>query len=338
MMRFISGVAMCLVVMVACFSCNQGPKDADVSDVHINFQFNRFEKDLFASDSLGVKRLHDLKLKYGQFTDVFVHNILSIHPASEAEEAFNLQKFVNDAEVRDIKRLTDSVFQETASIESGMNDFLKHYHFYFPQKPVPSVVTYISAFNYAVITTDSAIGIGLDMFLGPNISYYARLGIPLYIFNKFSKEYIVPSAIKACFQSDNDQAVVKSEFLSQMIYQGKLLYYMNVMAPEMQDTLKTGYTASQLQWCRENEGSIWAFFIENKLLFNTDPSQYSKFVSEGPTTNGFPKEAPGKIAAWVGWQIVNEYMDKKGSATLTDLLNEKDAQKILETSGYKPKK
>ncbi|HMT30846.1 MAG TPA: hypothetical protein PKD91_16365, partial [Bacteroidia bacterium] len=237
-----------------------------------------------------------------------------------------------------IYRLTDSAYKSVDDINSGMELFLKHHKYYFPDKALPSVVTYISAFNYAVITTDSVIGIGLDMFLGPQIEYYPRLGVPRYLFTKFSREYIVPSAIKAWFQSDYDQGAVKNELLSQMVYQGKLLYYIQAMAPDLADTLRTGYTAEQLKWCEANEANIWSFFIENKLLFNSDPAEFSKFVNDGPATNGFPKEAPGKIGAWVGLKIVNAYMKNNDKISLQELLLEKDAQKILEDSKYKPKK
>ena len=328
-----------MLLMLAFFACSTDSRKADVSDIKIDFKFNRFEKDLFAgSDPFSQEKLNSLRQQYGSFTDVFIHNVLSIAPAPDSVIVFNLQQFIYDTEVKDIYRLTDSVFHDTGAIEAGLKDFLKHYHYYYPEKPVPGIATYISAFNYAVITTDSTIGIGLDMFLGSHINYYPRLGIPLYIFTKFSPEYIVPSAIKAWFQSDNEQSQVKNELLSQLVYQGKLLYYINAMAPELNDTLKTGYSQSQLKWCVENEASIWSFFIENKLLFNTDPSQFSKFVNEGPATNGFPKEAPGRIGAYVGWQIVNAYMKKNKEASLDDLLKENDAQKILEVSGYKPQK
>jgi hypothetical protein len=110
------------------------------------------------------------------------------------------------------------------------------------------------------------------------------------------------------------------------------------MAPGLHDTLHTGYTADQLKWCEENESNVWSFFIENKLLFNTDPSVFAKYTSEGPTTSGFPKEAPGKTGAWVGYRIIEKYAAKNSGISLADLMLENDSQKILEQSGYKPQK
>jgi uncharacterized protein YjaZ len=110
------------------------------------------------------------------------------------------------------------------------------------------------------------------------------------------------------------------------------------MLPSLHDSLKTGYSADQLKWCEQNEAKIWAFFIERKLLFSADPSEYVKYVNDGPTTSGFPPESPGKIGAWIGYRIVKAYMDKNNDITLSGLLKEQDAVKVLEKSSYKPER
>ena len=50
------------------------------------------------------------------------------------------------------------------------------------------------------------------------------------------------------------------------------------------------------------------------------------------------QQAPGRIGAWVGWQIVRAYMQENPAVTLAQLLAEEDAQKILNGSKYKPRK
>ena len=197
------------------------------------------------------------------------------------------------------------------------------------------MVTYISAFNYNVVTTDSVLGIGLDMYLGGDCEFYPSLEIPQYQYKKYSKQYLVNDCIKGWFQSEYDVDLVKKELLSQMIYYGKLLYFTDAMAPEMNDTIKIGYSAEQLKWSKENESQMWAYFLEQKLLYNTSELQYMKFISDGNTTQGFPKGSPAKTAQYIGWQIVRSYM-KKNDVSLQQLLDEKDAQKILNESGYKP--
>ncbi len=338
-MKIIVNKLLFILFSVLIVACNNNPLQVDVSDIEVDAKARRFDQDLFNTTGSGnLPHFTTLKKKYGSFFDLFTHRIIDIPEGPDTMVAHRLSLFINDAEISDIHRLTDSAYSSMTDVEQEMEIFLKHLSYHYPDKPVPGIVTYISAFNYAVITTDSVIGIGLDMFLGENTQYYARLGIPKYMFSKFRREYIVPSAVKAWFQSEYDVAAVKKELLSQLVYQGKLLYFSKAMSPEMNDTLLTGYTNEQLEWSKKSESDIWAFFIENKLLFNTDASLYAKFINDGPATSGFPKEAPGKLGSFIGWQIVQQYAEKNSELSLPEILAENDAQKILEQSGYKPKK
>jgi hypothetical protein len=49
-----------------------------------------------------------------------------------------------------------------------------------------------------------------------------------------------------------------------------------------------------------------------------------------------PPESPGNTGSWLGWQIIRTYMKKHPEVTLKDLIQLKDAQKILDDSGYRP--
>ena len=55
-------------------------------------------------------------------------------------------------------------------------------------------------------------------------------------------------------------------------------------------------------------------------------------------TNGFPKESPGNIGKFIGWNIVKSYMSNHKEVTLEQLMNEKSMQKIFDESRYKPLK
>ena len=123
-----------------------------------------------------------------------------------------------------------------------------------------------------------------------------------------------------------------------LIFNGKILYFLDAMFPNDEDSLKIGFSKSQLDFCRRNESKTWSFFIENKLLFNSNSNDYDKYISDGPTTNGFPRESPAMMGVWVGWQIVKKFMSENKNVSLNQLMNENDYQKILNLSKYKPVK
>ena len=99
------------------------------------------------------------------------------------------------------------------------------------------------------------------MYLGSDYKYYSSLELPQYMIRKFRKEYIVNDCIKGWFQSEWDVPANANDMLSNMIYQGKLLYFSQALAPDMNDTIRIGFTSNQLQWCKDNEQKIWSFFI-----------------------------------------------------------------------------
>ncbi len=81
--------------------------------------------------------------------------------------------------------------------------------------------------------------------------------------------------------------------------------------PETADTLKTGYTKNQLDGCYKNEQTIWSFFVQNDLLFTTDPSLIKDYMNDAPQTQAFGQDSPGFIGQFVGWQIVKKWMEQK---------------------------
>ncbi|MBK7854180.1 MAG: hypothetical protein IPJ79_04105 [Bacteroidetes bacterium] len=335
----INNFLMMFLAILICFTgCKTDKNKPDVDNISVSLEFNRLDKDIFSiKDSLTVSDLILLQTKYNSFFDIYCRNMLRLPAPNDSLQVVQLNGFKNDPDIKNVYSASDSIYTEgeVERIKSGLTTFFKHLKYYYPEKFTPEVVTFISGFNYNVVTTDSVMGIGLDMYLGGDSKFYPSLGFPKYMFRKFSKEYIVNDCIKGWFQSEYDVETVKKELLNQLIYEGKLLYFCDAMAPDLHDSVKIGYTGEQLKWCRENEKQVWSFFIEKKLLFSTNQKEYIRFIQDGNTTQGFPEGAPGKTACYIGWQIIKVFM-KNNNATLQQLLNENDAQKILNQSGYKP--
>ena len=122
-----------------------------------------------------------------------------------------------------------------------------------------------------------------------------------------------------------------------MVEEGKRMYVLDMVLPETADTLKTGYTASQLKGCYENEAAIWNFFIENNLLYTADPSQIRDYTNDAPRTEALGQSSPGNIGLFIGWQIVKKWMTGKAKAVTLQQLFEADAKQIFQQAKYKPK-
>ena len=130
----------------------------------------------------------------------------------------------------------------------------------------------------------------------------------------------------------------KKDLLNEMVYNGKLLYLLDALMPDKADTLKIAYSGKQLSWCKQNEFNMWAYFVQKKTLYETNPAEIIKFTGEGPFTAAFNKESPSRVGNYIGWMIVRNYMKRQPKTTLEDLMAQKDAQKLLNQSHYKPNK
>ena len=126
-----------------------------------------------------------------------------------------------------------------------------------------------------------------------------------------------------------------------MIHYGKIHYLCSKMLPTEEQQIIMSYPKNKMSWCLSNESNIWAYFIENQLLFSSQYQAKHRFIEDAPFSKfytSFDNESPGRVGQWVGWRIVNSYMDSHPEINLTELITEQDAQKILRESRYKPKK
>jgi len=100
-----------------------------------------------------------------------------------------------------------------------------------------------------------------------------------------------------------------------------------------------GYAQEKLDWAVENEGQIWAFFIEEQLLFSTETNLNKRFLENAPFSKFYKEQdglSPGKIGVWIGWKIVQSYL-KHNKVSLQEFLK-LDETIIFNNSKYKPKK
>ena len=121
-----------------------------------------------------------------------------------------------------------------------------------------------------------------------------------------------------------------------MIFRGKQLFLLSQLLPDEPAWELIGYSKEQWDWCKTYEKAIWNRIMEKRDLFKTESSVLSSYINDGPFTSEVTQDSPGRLGQWVGWRIVDSYMRNNKKVTLQELMNENDAQKILEQSYYKP--
>jgi hypothetical protein len=109
------------------------------------------------------------------------------------------------------------------------------------------------------------------------------------------------------------------------------------MMPRLPETILLDYPEMQWQWAKNSEATVWAFLIENEMLYSSEMQPIQKFISDGPFTSYFGAESPPRLGAFVGWKIISSYMNHHPDISPEQLMKNYNAQEILNNSGYKPK-
>ena len=320
-------------------SCSNDVKKPDVSTVPVELKVQRFENDLFALDTLHPDvSIAGLRKSYGSFYDLFMYRITTLGTRDSLLTQEHLLSFVKDTNFRNIYNECEKQFGTFESQKAELAQAFKYYKYYFPEKNIPRIVTLLSAFSFPVVCDSTTLGIGLDMYLGPEYRYYSTLepALPNFIRSHMSKEYLVCDAMRGWAMSDYSIDESTAKLMDMMISEGRMMMFLEHVLPDANDTIRTGYSQKQLDWCKANEKKVWSFFVDNQLLFSVDPNILSKYAADGPTTNGFPKESPGNIGRYLGWRIVKSYMKKHPEVSLRQLMEMRDLQAVYAGAGYKP--
>ena len=328
---------MLLVTLI--YSCKNDHYKVNTSSIRADIEIKRLEKDLFTlnPDEI-IARIPAIKNKYKGFLQLFslVINAGDIHDPIFGDL---LVRFCTDKQNNEVFTLTMNLYPDIKEVEDELEDAFCHYLYYFPERKVPSVFTCITGFNNSIIAGDSALGIGLDRYLGADCKYYPLLGIYKYISERMTPDNIVPDCMYGWGASEwdfRDMNYPADNLLSEMIHEGKLKYFEKCMLPAASDELIFGCNPDQMKFCRNNESQMWLYLVEHDLLFISDQFTIRKFTGEAPFTSYFTNESPGRAAIWLGFRIVESYMMKNQSVKLNDLMNDTDFQSILEKAKYSP--
>jgi len=321
-------------------SCKQNNRP-DVSKINLDIKIERFDQELYTGKNKSIDQTNSiLTKKYDLFYDDYIHKMVGTPESSNAEILNTLYK---DSAYTDLTKEVDSIFPNLKTQEEGLTETFKYIKYYYPKAKIPRFISFVSGFSYQMPVGNHYLGIGLDMFLGKDSKFYKAIvqSVPIYLSRRFTPENIVSRvaetyAHEELFAEPDENRTL----LSKMIFQGKILYFLDQVLPEnITDTTKIGYTTEQLGWAQNFEGDIWAYFLENNYLYETDYQKIQVFLSEGPFTPGLGenRESAPKLGVWIGWQIVRKYMATHPEITLQQLMMDNDVQKILNQSRYKPK-
>jgi hypothetical protein len=279
------------------------------------------------------------------FASLYTNQVLGIEAKNQDSLATALMGFIKDTSIIKLNALVENKYSNIKDIQSDIEEFYAHLKYYFPKfRNHPKLYTYISNFGYQMFIFQDdeghdALAIGLDMFLYPEINYKNvdpdNTNFSQYVTRSWNRDHIVKKL------GENQLTEILGEpggfkLLDLMIHNGKQLYMLSKLLPSLQDTIIHEYSLAQMEWCKKNESQMWSYFLDQKLFYESMPSKINKYVNPSPFSPNMPTEAPGRTANYIGYRIVEAYMNRFPKTTFDELTNMKNSQAFLEKSKFKP--
>lgn len=321
------------VIVILLVSCNtqRNRFDINLKDIPApKIEIKQYGKALFELDTTNLKSgLGRLQPEFPVFLSGDLENKDNIN---------RIRQFVQDTLLIRVYNDSRDKFSDIGWLQEDLTSAFRYITYYYPTFQVPKVYTYISGFDYehAVQFYQGNLLIALDTYLGPDYPAYKQLGIPQYVLNRFSPDYIVRDCIEKLSYQISQPAPPDNNLLGFMIQAGKQLWFIKAAIPDLKDEILFNYTKQQMDWARHNEGLVWAFIIENNFLYSPKSEEMQKFIDEAPFTSFFGKESPPRLGWFTGYQIVNSYMQKNSDISIGQLMKQSNSQEILKESFYKP--
>ena len=331
-----------LLFLSVLYSCKDKSAAPDVSGISVSIPVIRFDQDFFRIDTNDIPGgLRTLQQKHPVFYIDFMQNILGVSGADTNQQTLTItREFIRG--YAPVQQVLDKKFNSTDKFQKELEQAFRYVKHYFPQYKTSNAIFFTGPFDApGVANTNAGFAFGLQQYAGKDFAEYQapvfQEMFPTYISRRFSPEYMVTNCMKSVAEEIFPDRSAGKPLIEQMIEKGKQWYVLDKFLPDTPDSLKTGYSQKQLDWCQSNEGSIWSLIVKNEDLHSLSPATLQVYIGEAPFTQGMPQEySPGNLGQWIGWQIVKKFVSKNEGLSITEIMRTAPSI-IVEQAKYKPK-
>lgn len=298
----------------------------------------RFEDILAQMHSKNIPaELQKIKQEYPDFSKVYFSQIINDMQQPDTNWVNVFNKY-DTSHV--IQALRDTVRHQLDNVDEQQrlfSDAFARLQKLIPHLITPTVYTAITGFiTGAAVLSDTSLLLSPEMYLGSGHYYYDPQTWPMYIQRTMNKENMATNLLKSYIRYNILPQEEPKDLLGYMIREGKEAWLMYQILPASMDTLVFDFSKKQLDFCHSDEKEIWAYFIKENLVYETNLRKIGKYINPSPNAPGMPPDAPGRIAIYTGFKIIEAYRDRYPDEDLTRFLNNTDAKNIFLKSKYKP--
>lgn len=325
-----------LIASFALICCKREKRHANLTEIDFDVKIERFDSAFWILDTTQMaEEFVRLQTEYPDITPIYTENVVQFgHPDSSITHS-TYKLFRTNEEVKQLYEDALNMYSDMKDIEEDLTMAFRRAKYFLPQIPTPRIYCHVSGLNQSLIVDEEFISLSIDNYLGSDYHIYEKIGIYKYQRPNMCREKVASDYITAWLSSEFANSLADN-LLSDIIRHGKILYIVSVLMPETPEHIIMGYSPEQWDWVKNNESNMWNTLITTKDLYTTSMLIKNKYIGDGPFTKPFTQDSPGRAGAWLGWQIVENYMRHNPEISIQQLFQQPDAQVILNNSNYNP--
>jgi hypothetical protein len=313
MKRIIPIFICCLCLILS--ACGSSVFDVDPNKSTIKIHHQNIEKQLFSNDYTQFKntiyQLADEDIELANYWTAYCLQLGDIPDSSFEKKYANFQKVPI---LKQTHKAISKEFKNLTTRETEIENGFKRLSLHLPQKPFPKNIYYgYSGFQSSAFCTEKSVLIGLERYLGEKNKITQSL--PGNIFFEWVKKgmnpvYIERDAVCAWTLTHLVETENPTNNIEALINYGKVIYLTEAAFPEMEKCRIIRYQQKDYDWALRNEAGFWQYLVDQKQLFTLDDKLLANYLQEAPFTAGIPMKGPDRLGQFLGWRIVQSYMEQ----------------------------
>lgn len=271
------------------------------------------------------------------FWHLYCEDIMQFGPVDDKETQCYLELFHNDSDICRSYRDAQKIFDENEYLEDILSKAFFRLQHYIPDIPLPTVSMHISGFGQSIVSAPGILSASIDKYLGADYPIYGELFYD-YQAARMHPEQLPADYMNGWLRSEftHESLMYDHRLLDYIIYEGKLLFLLEKIMPELAFEKLAAWTIDDYHWCQQNEKQMWERIQYYEHLYSKDPLVLQKYIGDAPSTIYFTEDSPARAAIWIGYRIVCEFMQTQKNCDILHMMMEVDSDKILRLSLYRP--
>lgn len=305
-------------------ACNNNPLDISPRKKDLKIKFINLDSIFYNTEEYQLtQKVKETKIYPDEIIAYELGHCLQIGQLEDSSTPQRIKTFTTDKFIQRVEKRIQQKFKNLTTIKENILDGFLHLNHHLPSSKLPKNIIFLnSLFASNVFCTENEIGIGLERYLGDKTDVIQEL--PPHEFYDWIKEgmqsiYLERDVLTAWILT-HIVSESKSNTADAIVTWGKIIYLTEAAFPNQSKNIIIRYSPKDYQWALDNEYAFWKYLVDEKLLFLENDRDQTNFLNDAPFTVGLPEKGPDRLGQFLGWRIVQDYMEANPETTLEKLI------------------